>query len=184
MSGESSACVSGGSSRTCPSAAGCRGWRRASLTSWNPESTFTGGALDSTPSRLTGRSACAAAHLEDEGDHYRYRYAVLYGGEAAVRALRTAALDPRDSDEPGPNRRVALAAYPEYEDFIYRLPTFLSDVARRLEEQLARAERLSRRPMVTLIWSGCRESLQLVRRSSSSRRRSDGVSQAAGRGRV
>ena len=46
---------------------------------------------------------------------------------------------------------------------------------------MIRAERLDRRPMLTLTWSGCRESLQLVRRS---RRRLDGVSQAARRGRV
>jgi len=38
--------------------------------------------------------------------------------------------------------------------------------------------------MLTLAWSGCRESLQLVRRSGGSRRQSDGVSQAARRGRV
>ena len=49
---------------------------------------------------------------------------------------------------------------------------------------MLRAERLDRRPMLTLTWSGCRESLQLVRRSSGSRRRLDGVSQAARRGRV
>jgi len=43
----------------------------------------------------------AAAYLEDESGSLRYRYAVLCGGERAKRALRTTALDPTDSDEPG-----------------------------------------------------------------------------------
>ena len=61
----------------------------------------------------------AAAYLEPEGDGYRYRYAVLCGGEAAKRALRIAVLDSGGSDEPGPGRRIALATYA---DFVYRLP--------------------------------------------------------------
>ena len=75
-----------------------------------------------------------AAYFEEEKGGYRYRYAVLYGGEAAKRALRTVQLDPGDSDEPGPNRRVALATYADYEDFIERLPIFIADVTRDLEE--------------------------------------------------
>jgi hypothetical protein len=70
----------------------------------------------------------AGAYLEAEGDGYRY--AILCGGEAAKRALRTAVLDPGDSDEPGPGRRIALATYADYNDFVYRLPTFIADVTR------------------------------------------------------
>jgi hypothetical protein len=86
------------------------------------------------------RAVClASAYLEGEGDHYRHRYAVLCGGEAAVRALRTVTLDPGDSDEPGPGRRVALATYPDFDDFIERPPAFLGDVTRDLEGKLQRA---------------------------------------------
>ncbi len=69
-----------------------------------------------------GTTCLAASYLEGDDDGYRYRYAVLCGGEAARRALRDAALDPSDSDRPGPTRRVALATYPQYDDFQYRLP--------------------------------------------------------------
>jgi hypothetical protein len=43
-----------------------------------------------------GAVCLAAAYLEPEGDDYRYRYAVLCGGEAAKRARRTADLDPSE----------------------------------------------------------------------------------------
>ena len=72
----------------------------------------------------------AASYLEDEGDGYRYRYAVLCGGEAARHALRTADLDPSDSDAPGPERRVFLATFSEHQDFVERLPAYLADIAR------------------------------------------------------
>jgi len=65
-----------------------------------------------------------------EGDDFRYRYAVLCGGETAKRALRDAALDPGDSDEPRSRRRIALAGYTEYDDFVYRLPKYIADVSR------------------------------------------------------
>ena len=71
-----------------------------------------------------------AAYLEAEGDNFRYRYAVLCGGEAAKRALRTAVLDPSDCDEPGSGRRIALATYADYDDFVYRLPKIIADVTR------------------------------------------------------
>ncbi len=88
-----------------------------------------------------GGGVClAAAYLEPEGDGYRYRYAVLCGGEAAKRALRTAVLDPGDSDEPGLGRRIALATSADYNDFVYRLPTFIADVTRRLEERIQQTE--------------------------------------------
>jgi hypothetical protein len=79
----------------------------------------------------------AAAYLERVDDDYRYRYAVLCGGEAAKRALRSAALDPGASDDPGPGRRVALATYTDYDDFLYRLPKYLDDVDRRQQAHLA-----------------------------------------------
>lgn len=82
----------------------------------------------------------AAAYLECEDHDYRYRYAVLCGGEAARRALRTAELDPGDSDEPEPARRVAIATYDDYIDFVDRLPTYLADVARSLEERVQHTE--------------------------------------------
>jgi hypothetical protein len=69
-----------------------------------------------------------------------YGYAVLCGREAAKRALRTAALDPGDSDEPGSGRRVALATYDDYDDFLYRLPKFIADITRDLEECVRQAE--------------------------------------------
>ncbi len=82
---------------------------------------------------LDGQTCLASAYLEEVGDKYRYRYAVLCGGEAAKKALRTAQLDPGDSDEPSPQRRIALASYEDYEEFIERLPRYLNDVIRDLE---------------------------------------------------
>lgn len=81
----------------------------------------------------------AAAYLEKEGDGYRYRYAVLCGGEAAKRALKTADLDPGDSDEPG-SRRVALATYDDYVAFVDRLSAYLGDVTRDLEARIREGE--------------------------------------------
>jgi hypothetical protein len=89
---------------------------------------------------VDGVVCLAAAYLEAEGDGYRYRYAVLCGGEAAKRALRTAVLDPGDSDEPGPGRRIALATQADNNDFVHRLPTFIADVTRSLEERIQRTE--------------------------------------------
>jgi hypothetical protein len=51
---------------------------------------------------VDGAVCLAAAYLEPTGDDYRYRYAVLCGGEAAKRALRSAVLDRGDSDEQWP----------------------------------------------------------------------------------
>lgn len=81
----------------------------------------------------------AAGYLEEVGDGYRYRYAVLCGGEAAMRALKTADLDPGDSDEPG-SRRVAMATYADYVDFVERLPAYLGDATRDLEARLGQAK--------------------------------------------
>ena len=81
----------------------------------------------------------AAAYLDEERDGYRYRYAVLCGGEPAQRALNTADLDPGDSDEPG-SRRIALADYDDYVAFVDRLPKYLEDVTRDLEARMREAE--------------------------------------------
>jgi hypothetical protein len=89
---------------------------------------------------VDGAVCVAAAYLEPEGETYRYRYAVLGGGEAAKRALRTAVLDPSDCDEPGSGRRIALATYADYDDFVYRLPKFIADVTRRLEDRIQQTE--------------------------------------------
>ncbi|HLX35889.1 MAG TPA: hypothetical protein VKR30_11695 [Candidatus Limnocylindrales bacterium] len=88
---------------------------------------------------VDGLLCLAAAYLEEEGERYRYRYAVLCGGEAAKRALKTADLDPGDSDEPG-SRRVALATYDDYVAFVERLPAYLGDVTREMEARLREAE--------------------------------------------
>jgi hypothetical protein len=88
---------------------------------------------------VDGVLCLAAAYLEEEGDGYRYRYAVLCGGEAAKRALKTADLDPGDSDEPG-SRRVGMATYDDYVAFVDRLPTYLADVTRHLEARIREAE--------------------------------------------
>ena len=88
---------------------------------------------------VDGVRCLAAAYLEKERDGYRYRYAVLCGGEAARRALKTADLDPGDSDEPG-SRRIALATYADYLDFVDRLPAYLADVTRDLEARIRQAE--------------------------------------------
>lgn len=85
---------------------------------------------------VDGQTCLASAYDEEVGDKYRYRYAVLCGGEAAKRALKTAQLDPGDSDEPGPHRRIALATYEDYEEFIERLPRYLNDVIRDLEAKV------------------------------------------------
>lgn len=87
---------------------------------------------------VDGTTCLAAAYLEKRGDDYEYRYAVLCGGEAAVRILRTADLDPGDSDEPG-HRRVGLASYQDCDDFLYRLPMYLKDAVRSLEARRASA---------------------------------------------
>jgi hypothetical protein len=87
---------------------------------------------------VDGHTCLASAYLEEVGDKYRYRYAVLCGGEAAKKALRTAELEPGDSDEPGPHRRIALASYEDYEEFIERLPRYLNDVVRDLEAKVER----------------------------------------------
>ena len=88
---------------------------------------------------VDGVLCLAAAYLEQERDDYRYRYAVLCGGEAAKRALNTASLDPGDSDEPG-SRRIALADYDDYVAFVERLPAYLGDVTRDLEARIREAE--------------------------------------------
>jgi hypothetical protein len=88
---------------------------------------------------VDGVLCLAAAYLEGERDHYRYRYAVLCGGEAAKRALNIADLSPGDSDEPG-SRRIALASYDDYVAFVDRLPKYLEDVTRDLEARLRQAE--------------------------------------------
>ena len=85
---------------------------------------------------VDGMTCLAASYLEEDDDGYRYWYAILCGGEAARRALRDTALDPSDSDRPGPTRRVTLATYPQYDDLLYRLPKYLGDVNRRIEAQL------------------------------------------------
>lgn len=91
---------------------------------------------------VDGQTCLASAYLEEVGDKYHYRYAVLCGGESAKKALKTAQLDPGDSDEPGPQRRIALASYEDYEEFIERLPRFLNDVNRDLEERIERTKAL------------------------------------------
>jgi hypothetical protein len=48
-------------------------------------------------------------------------------------------LDPADSDDPG-HRDVALATYQDCDDFLYRLPMYIRDVARMLESRMAQAE--------------------------------------------
>jgi hypothetical protein len=87
--------------------------------------------------QVAGTTCLAAAYLEEVGDDYRYRYAVLCGGDAARRALRSAPLHPGDSDEPGVRRRIAMATYADYEDFLYRLPKYLGDVERDQQARLS-----------------------------------------------
>jgi hypothetical protein len=88
---------------------------------------------------VDGVVCVAAAYLEETGHEHRYRYAVLCGGEAGKRALRDSRLDPGDSDEPGASRRVAIATYRDYDDFLYRLPLFVADVDRRMVARLRQA---------------------------------------------
>ena len=82
-----------------------------------------------------GSTRLTAAYLEERGDEFKYRFAVLCGGEIARRALRTAALDQTDADEPGPERHVVMATSGDCEDFLYRLPFYLNDVSRGWEER-------------------------------------------------
>lgn len=88
---------------------------------------------------VDGVNCLAATYLEEARDSFTYRYAVLCGGEPAKRALNTATLNPGDSDEPG-SRRIALATYPEYLDFVDRLQAYLKDVTRELETRTREAE--------------------------------------------
>jgi hypothetical protein len=115
---------------------------------------------------VDGMTCLAAAYLEEERGDYRYRYAVLCGGEEARRALNTAHLDPGDSDEPG-SRRIALAAYEDYVAFVERLPAYLGDVTRDLETRLRQTERTE---------ATARE----VGRKLSARARATGSSRCAG----
>jgi hypothetical protein len=87
---------------------------------------------------VDGVLCLAASYLEEAWDEYRYRYAVLCGGEPAKRALNTADLDPGASDEPG-SRRIALASYDDYAAFVDRLPKYLDDATRDLQVQLRQA---------------------------------------------
>ena len=91
---------------------------------------------------VDGQTCLASAYLEQVGDKYHYRYAVLCGGESAKKALKTAQLDPGDSDQPGPQRRIALASYEDYEEFIERLPRYVNDVIRDLEAKVERRKAL------------------------------------------
>lgn len=88
---------------------------------------------------VDGVSCLAAGYLEEEQDTYRYRYAVLCGGEPAKRALNTADLDPGDSDAPG-SRRIGMATYDDYVAFVDRLPKYLDDVTRDLETRVREAD--------------------------------------------
>lgn len=88
---------------------------------------------------VDGVNCLAATYTEEERDRFTYRYAVLCGGEAAKRALNTAALNPGDSDEPG-SRRIAMATYGEFVDFVERLPAYLKDVTRNLETRIGEAD--------------------------------------------
>lgn len=88
---------------------------------------------------VEGVLCLAAAYLEEERDGFRYRYAVLCGGEPAKAALQTADLDPGDSDDPG-SRRIALAHYADYVTFVERLPAYLGDVTRDLEARIREAD--------------------------------------------
>jgi hypothetical protein len=121
-----------------------------------------------------GTTCLAASYLDEHDDGYRYRYAVLCGGETARRALRDAALDPSDSDRPGPTRRVALATYPQFDDFLYRLPKYLGDVNRRIEAQLGEATNAASR-----IRDG-RRLIAATRRKTSRPERADKPRQRAG----
>jgi hypothetical protein len=89
---------------------------------------------------VDGQICLTSAYLEEVGDQYRYRYAVLCGGEAAKKAPKTARLNPGDSDEPSPHRRIALASYEDYEEFVERLPRYLNDVIRDLEARVERSK--------------------------------------------
>lgn len=109
-----------------------------------------------------GFACLAAAYLEPEGDDFHYRYAVLCGGKAAKQALRTAFLDPGDSDEPGDSRRVSLASYDDHEDFIERLPAYLADITRMLEERIQRADAAE-----TAMKQGRRQVSALIKRRGS-----------------
>lgn len=88
---------------------------------------------------VDGVNCVAATYLEEKREDFRYRYAVLCGGEAAKRALNTAVLDPGDSDKAG-SRRITLASYSDYVDFVGRLPAYLGDVTRDLEARIREAE--------------------------------------------
>lgn len=90
---------------------------------------------------VDGKIHTALAYLEQHGEEYRYRYAVLSGGRAAREALRFAALDPSDSDPPGADRSIRLATYEDYQDFIDRLPKFLRDVTWQYETRVERIDR-------------------------------------------
>ena len=85
---------------------------------------------------VDGATCLAAAYLDQEGDDFRSRYSILCGGEPAKRAQRTAAIDPSDSDEPGSGRHIVMATYDDYDDSLYRLPTYLADVTRDFEKRI------------------------------------------------
>jgi hypothetical protein len=89
---------------------------------------------------VEGKMCLAAGYLDDVGTKYRYRYGVLYGGEPALRALRKARSALADEDEYLLPPRFYVAGYPEYEDFIHRLPKYVGDLVRRYEDALKAAD--------------------------------------------
>jgi hypothetical protein len=46
------------------------------------------------------------------------------------------ALDPGDSDEAGPSRRISMSTYKDYDDFTLRFPTYIADITRELEGRI------------------------------------------------
>lgn len=89
---------------------------------------------------VSGSNYLAATYSDDKRQRDRYRYGVLCGGEVAKPGLRTAELDPSDSDEPGATRRIALATYVECEDFLARLTIFIADATRGLNQRSERTD--------------------------------------------
>jgi len=49
-------------------------------------------------------------------------------------------LDPGDSDEPGSTRRIALATYADYDDFVERLPAYIAEITRDVEGRIRQME--------------------------------------------
>lgn len=96
---------------------------------------------------VDGKRCLAASTLEEDNSipaeplnlppwHTRHvhEFAILVGGDAARRYLRSAPIPAALSSDPDGARRVRLATHGDFDAFLYRLARYIGDVARTFED--------------------------------------------------